>query len=158
MWHMTEMGRFHWASSGPAYDVEVDPEFPGDGLWSSPVYAFDRDGQVQSDFVSRWGAPIIVHVQPEDSPSWVGMFPAGGLGGVSGVHATPSPRHLCVVVDGWAYLVRVDAPDEGAVIAHDAVERIVPMAEPPLLLLISSIDAVTLGRDGVEGRRSTRGS
>jgi hypothetical protein len=152
MWDMTEVRGIDRACFQPAYEVTVDPEFPADGEWPNPVYAFDREGHVQSDFVSRWGAPRIVQVQATDSPEWVGMFPAGGLGGVSGVYATPSPRSLCVLVDGEAYVVRVDAPAEGAVVVHDQVEQVLPVAEPPLLLLVRGFDMVALGSDGVAWR------
>lgn len=146
---MTDASGFDPAGFEPPYEVDVDPEFPGDGRWRSPLYAFDREGRVESALVSRWGAPRIVQVWPASSPEWVGMFPAGGLGGVTGVFATPSPQRLCVVVDGHAYVVRVDAPGDGAVVAHDTVEQVVPVAAPPLLLLVRGIDIVALGRDGV---------
>jgi hypothetical protein len=149
---MTDASGFDPAGFAPSYEVDLDPEFPADGRWPSPVYAFDREGRVQSEVVSRWGAPRIVRVRPASSPEWVGMFPAGGLGGVSGVFATPSPRRLCVVVDGEAYVVRVDAPADGAVVAHDTVEQVVPVAAPPLLLLVRGIDMVALGSDGVAWR------
>jgi hypothetical protein len=152
MWDMTEVGGFERASFDPANDVAVDPEFPAAGEWPSAVYAFDRDGRVQSEFVSRWGAPRVLGVRPASSPEWVGMFAAGGLGGVSGVYATPSARRVCVLVDGEAYVVCVDAPAEGAVVAHDTVEQVVPVAEPPLLLLVRGIDIVALGPEGVAWR------
>ena len=148
---MTEASGFTQACIEPTYAVTVDPEFPADGQWPAPVHAFDREGRMQSDLVSRWGAPRIVQVQPAGSPEWVGFFPAGGLGGVSGVHATPSACHLCVLVDGEAYVVRVDAPAEGAVVSQ-GVQQVVPVAEPPLLLLVRHTDIVALGPEGVAWR------
>lgn len=136
----------------PAYAVEIDPEFPADGQWSCGVFAFDRDGAMAPDFVSRWGAPRVVRVTPAASPEWVGMFPSGGLGGLSGIFATPSPERICVVVDGLAYLVRVTAPGRGAVLAHDTVEQVVSVADSALLLLVRGIDMVALGIDGVSWR------
>lgn len=152
MCDMTDASGFERQGFSPAYEVEPDPEFPAGGAWSCPVIAFDRDGRVQAEFVSRWGAPRILRVRPPDSPEWVGMFPSGGLGGVSGVYATPSPERLCVLVDGAAYIVRVDGPQEGAVIAHDTVEQVVSSMEPPLLLLVRGIDIVALGSEGVAWR------
>jgi len=78
----------------PTYEIESDPEFPADGAWPCPVFAFDRDGRVGPEFVSRWGAPRIVRVLPAASSEWVGMFPSGGLSGVSGVFATPSSERV----------------------------------------------------------------
>jgi hypothetical protein len=77
---------------------------------------------------------------------WIGMFAAGGLGGVRGAFACPSATSCCVLVDGLAYLVDVLAPDIGAVIAHDQVVQVLPVAGAPLLLLVRF---VAIGRDGV---------
>jgi hypothetical protein len=139
---MTNASGFDSLGFASAYEIQADPEFPPNGTWSCPLFAYDRDGCVQPEFVSRWGAPRIVHVQPATATEWVGMFPAGGLGGISGVFATPSPERLCVLVDGVAYLVRVDAPGDGAVIAHDQIEQVFPASAPPLLLLVRGIDIV----------------
>jgi hypothetical protein len=76
------------------------------------------------------------------------MFPAGGLGGVDGVFAGPASTQMCVVVDGQAYLVRIDTPAAGAVIAHDQVRHVVPAASYQLLL-VSFIDIVVVGPQGI---------
>ena len=102
--------------------------------------------------MSRWGDPLVLCVKPVDSPEWVGMFPAGGLGGLSGVFATPSPQRICVIVDGLAYLVLVDAPGAGAVMAQNIVEQVVPLEDPQLLLLVRVIDIVALGPGGIAWR------
>lgn len=149
---MTEADGLDRQDFAATYEVKTDPEFPPDGSWPCPVFAFDRDGRVQVELVSRWGAPRIIRVRPAASPEWVGMFPSGGLGGVSGVFATPSPDRLCVLVDGEAYLVRVDAPEEGAVIAQDTVGQVISAVEPPLLLLVRGVDIVALGAEGVAWR------
>jgi hypothetical protein len=135
----------------PAYEVEVGPEFPPDGEWSCPVYAFDHDGHVVEEFVSRWGAPLALRVKPREGAEWVGLFPAGGLGGVDGVFACPAPAQLCVVVDGLAFLLDVDSPAT-AVVAHDQVGQVVPVLGVPLLLLVRFIDIVAIGPDGVAWR------
>lgn len=135
----------------PAYEVEVGPEFPSNGDWSCPVFAFDRDGRVVDEFVSRWGALLTVRVKTGEGAEWVGHFPAGGLGGVDGVFACPAPAQLCVVVDGSAFLLDVEAP-AAAVIAHDQVGQVVPVAGVPLLLLVRFIDIVAIGPEGVAWR------
>ncbi len=134
------------------YSVEVDPEFPSDGDWHCPVFSFDREGHVAGEFVSRWGAPLVVRVSQAGAPGWVGMFPAGGLGGVEGVFAGPAPAQMCVVADGQVYLARVDAPQDGAVIVHDQVAQVVPVADPPLVLLIRFMDIVAIGPAGIAWR------
>lgn len=143
------METFHFS---PAFRAVIDPEFPGDGDWGCPVFGFGRDGSLQESFDSRWGAPTVVEVLPFDGERWIGQFAAGGLGGVSGVFATPDPRQLCVVADGLTYLVRVDAAQHGALIAHHQVGQIEAVVDPDLLLLVRFIDIVAVGPDGVAWR------
>lgn len=136
----------------PEFEVVVDPEFPGDGDWGAPTFAFGRDGELLAEPESRWGTPTVLEIDPSSSPRWVGTFAAGGLGRCRVTCATPSPTQLCVVVDGLAYLVRVDRPEVGAGIAHDQVEQVVPVSGLPLLLLVRFIDIVAVGRQGVAWR------
>ncbi|PZS07042.1 MAG: hypothetical protein DLM55_11920 [Acidimicrobiales bacterium] len=149
----SEGGRtFHHLDFNPAYRVEIDPEFPSDGDWRCPVFGFGSDGQVQREVISRWGAPLVVHVMPTFSPEWIGVFPAGGLGGARGVFAGPAPTQMCAVVAGQAYLVRVDVPGSDAVMAHDEVNQAVPVSGASLLLLAGYTDIVAIGPDGVKWR------
>jgi hypothetical protein len=141
-----ELETFHFS---PAFHAIVDPEFPGDGVWACPVFGFGRDGRLQDSFDSRWGAPTIVEVTPIDRERWIGQFAAGGLGGVSGVYATPNSRKLCVLADGLAYLVDIDAAQHGADLVHDCVRQIEVVVDPSLLLLVRDIDIVAIGADGV---------
>ncbi len=114
------------------------------------MYGFGRDGAAAEPFDSRWGPPLVLRV--DANPSWVGSFAAGGLGGVTGVSATPSPNGLCVVADGLAYLVDVRDPGRGAIIAHDQLTQVTALADPPLLLLTRFIDLVAIGADGIQWR------
>jgi hypothetical protein len=132
----------------PGYEVTLDPEFPGDGNWGCPTFAYGRDGRLRDEFGSRWGTPMVIEVSSVDA-HWVGMFAAGGLGGVRGVFACPSPEACCILADGLAYLVDVWAPEAGAVIAHDQVVQVLPVAGARLLLLVRFIDIVAIGQDGV---------
>jgi len=133
----------------PAFTVEIDPEFPGDGDWKCRVVGFDRDGATIDEFDSRWGTPVIVRIEPEAGHPWVAMFAAGGLGSLRGVFATPSPTALVVVADGLAYLVDVDLSTSTARTVHDQVHQVVATSDPPLLLLVRFIDIVAIGSDGV---------
>lgn len=134
--------------TGLPYEVEVNPEFPPDGEWRCPVFEFNHDGGLDGGFTSRWGATV---VRVAATTEWVGLFPASGPGGVDDVFATPDPGRLCVVAEGLAYLVRVAAPAEGAVVAQVGVQQVVSV-EDRLLLLVSESDIVALGADGVAWR------
>jgi hypothetical protein len=144
-----QLESFHFS---PAFQVIVDPEFPGGGDWGCPVFGFGRDGRLQEPFESRWGAPAVVEVIPTEGERWIGQFAAGGLGGACGVYATPSPRQLCVVADGLPYLVGIDSAQLGADVVHDQVLQIEAVADPAMLLLVRSIDMVAVGSDGVAWR------
>lgn len=132
-----------------AYQVEVEPEFPGSGAWGCPLFGFGRTGGLVDGFESRWGTPMVLAFGDGQDRHWVGTFAAGGLGGIRGVFACPSPTACCVVVDGPAYAVEAFVPEAGAQIVHDQVIRVVPVAGLPLLLLVRFIDMVALGPDGI---------
>lgn len=137
------------AHASTPFRVAVDPEFPGDGDWRCPTYAFDRDGTVRVDPDTTWGAPTVLDVTPNEEDRWIGFFSSGGLGGLSGVFATPDAVAVCVVVDGLAYLVDVTAPQGGAPTISWQTAQVVPMTDPRLLLIVSDLNIVALGVDGV---------
>jgi hypothetical protein len=135
----------------PAFSAEADPAFPPDGVWREPLYCYDRDGSAGPEPVTRWGAPFVIRVVPERAEPWVGMFAAGGLGGhaSTGAHACPRRDQLCVLVDGLAYLVSVDAPGVGASPLAPSITQIVATGNPPLLLLVTFSSVIALGPTGV---------
>ncbi|MEZ5245464.1 MAG: hypothetical protein R2707_10235 [Acidimicrobiales bacterium] len=110
---MAEIEKFDFKAD---YQVIVDPEFPGDGNWRCPVFGYDRDGAVVDQFESRWGTPLVLEVEPMNGQRWVGMFEASGLGGTTGVFATPDPARLCAVVDGLAYVINAADPADVAAV------------------------------------------
>jgi hypothetical protein len=128
------------------YRVIVEPE-----TREGAEYAYGRNGKLieEYDFESRWGTPLVITVKSVAGPVWTGAFAAGGLGTVRGVYATPSPRHLCAIVDGLAYVVAVDSPDRPAFIAASAVVRVMPVPDVPLLLLTGDTDIAGIKSDGV---------
>jgi hypothetical protein len=67
----------------PQFSVEIDPELPGDGVWSVSELAFKSDGSVVTD--SPWGPRIVLLVEPTNCEAWLGAFESGGAGGMSGV-------------------------------------------------------------------------
>jgi hypothetical protein len=115
------------------------------------LFCFDRSGSLAPDPVTRWGTPLTIVVHPVASPPWVGSYAAGGLGGVSALSASPSPRHLVTVADGLAYITDVGSPGDGAAIACNMVRQVVPV-ETELLLLATAIDLVALGPKGIAWR------
>jgi hypothetical protein len=132
-----------------SYSVEVDPEFPGSGDWDCAVFNFGRDGGIEPTLESRWGTPTVVRVEPDAAAPWVGMFPAGGLGGVRDVLGCPAPTNVVVVADGLGFLVDVERPEDGAQIVSNQVWQVVAMPEPPLLLFVGFSEIHALGTRGI---------
>jgi hypothetical protein len=144
---------FRHLGFAPTYEVEVDPEFPGDGDWRCPVYGFDRDGRLVDPFTSRWGSPAVVRVMPDGVGPWVGMFPAGGLGCESAAFACPAPRHLGVMAEGQVYVIDVTDPArDSAVMPVTDVHQVEAIAEVDVLVLVRSLDIVAFGTDGPRWR------
>jgi hypothetical protein len=132
-----------------AYTFALDPEFPGNGHWDCKVLFFGRDGHVEPSAESRWGTPLVIRVQPDQAAPWVGMFAAGGLGGARQVLPSPSPTSIAVLADGLAYVVDVEHPNRGAVIASNQVQQVVPVEDPPLLLFVGFAEIDALGTKGI---------
>ncbi len=142
---MAEIEKFHFRTD---YQVIVDPEFPGDGNWRCPVVGYDRDAAVVDRFEPRWGTPLVLEVEPMAGDRWVGMFEASGLGGTTGVFATPDSARLCAVVDGLAYVVKADDFEDVAAVKWQ-VHQVMAVEDSPVLLLVSGIDITALGPSGV---------
>ena len=142
------------AHFGAGYTALPSPEFPGDGRWQQPVYAYDRSGAVASQPNERWGPPFVIKIQPLDRPPWVGVFSSGGLGGVRSAFACPRTSDLCVVVDGLAYVVDVGKPALGALVVADQVRQVVAEVKPPRLFLATWTGIAALGPEGLEWRES----
>ncbi|CAN5160921.1 hypothetical protein BH10ACT4_BH10ACT4_12460 [soil metagenome] len=132
----------------PSYGVEIDPEFPADGSWGHAVYAFNRDGEIVETLSSNWGTPRVLLVTPSKAEPWVGLFPHGGLGGVSGVFAMPGSSSLCVSVGGLVFVLKVDHPEAGAVV-ESAAQQIVASGSHDLLLVSSFTDLTAFNSEGV---------
>jgi hypothetical protein len=136
------------------FTAQPSPEFPGNGRWGVPVFAYDRSGAVASQPNERWGAPFVIAIQPLGQPRWVGIFSTGGLGGVRSAFACPRASDLCVVVDGLAYLLDVGKPALGALVVADQVRQVVAEVKPPRLFLATWTGIAALGPEGLAWRES----
>jgi hypothetical protein len=133
----------------PSFDVEIDPEFPGDGDWGMPLYGFAKDGQVVEDFRSVWGSPIVIAVTVSGGANWVGMFTAAGLSRFEGVFACPGALDLCVVAGGDAFVVDVSDPASGARRVQNTVWQVARVTDAELMLLVRPWNIVAVGPNGV---------
>ncbi len=146
---MTTGAGFNPLGFTPAFDVELDPEYPGDGDWGIPTIGIDPGGGLCEPFESRWGPPLVVRVDTPDG-SWAASFAAGGLGSATGTYACPSPTHLLVVSGSSAYLVDVPHAQRGATVLHSQVTDVVRAGDR--LLVVGIVDIVGVGPQGVDWR------
>jgi len=126
------------------YKCEFDPEFPGSGEWTCPVYVFTEEGVER---VGVGGGRFAIRVGFHEV-EWVGFFERGS-GGITGVFGTPSPDQLLAVDAGAAFLVDVHDPMSAGFMGYHVigVERVEGL---PLLLLNDELSLTGIGPAGAE--------
>jgi len=131
----------------PSYSCQPDPELPGDGDWRCPVHGFRRDGSIAEPFRSRWGTPLVVRFELPDGTQWVGLFEAGGLGGIDGLFACPDPSGAIAICDGQACLIDVAAPARTTAIPLTPI-TLVRSAGEDLIVLAGFSNLAAIGPRG----------
>ncbi len=121
------------------------------------MFGFGQDGALIDPFWSPWGTAGVIRVEPEDAPAWVGSFEAGGLGGVSGVYASPDPHRLVVASNGTVLLVDVRDPRAGAAATDRHVQQVEAVADAGLLLLVGYSEMTAIGASGLAWRTGRLG-
>jgi len=130
----------------PTYAVDVGPESPARG-WRCAAYTFDETGEAAPG-LDAIGSTVLVRFTAATT-EWVGQFVGGGLGGTSQVLATPDPGRCCVIAEGRAYLVDIEAMPPRAEVVMDWVRSAETNSSPPLLVLADGTNAAAVGPDGV---------
>ncbi len=123
----------------PAYEVQVNPEFPPSGDWGVTEIGVGGDSP----------ETLVIKVTPSAAEPWVGFFACESRGLLVGLYACPNPAHLLVVTGMEAFLVPVNQPH-----GHQALSiRALTSADRPngtdLLVVgsfthLAAIDAVGL--------------
>ena len=118
----------------PAYEVDIDPEFPASGNWGVPEFRFDRHSR-QVNFPSR--DRLVARVRPVDADAWIGSFPADARSPTVGLYACPSTNHLLAVTGIDAFLIDVRSPSHAESLPIDPV-RFVHRPPATRLLVVGS--------------------
>jgi len=85
----------------PTYEVDIDPEFPGDGDWGVPEFRFGY----------RSSSTLTLRIRPKAASPWIASFALETRGRlISGLYACPNPSHLLIAAGSSAYLIRVAEP------------------------------------------------
>lgn len=126
------------------YDVDEIPELPGSGPLRMPVHEFFPRGQ-------RLQGGLWVHVKPEDTPPWIGIFseeyrvpPA-----VTWVGGTPDQLRICVVAAGAAYIVHSTDPSQWELLSLFPVTQVWPAPQQNCLLFGGFTNVLAYGPAGV---------
>jgi len=138
----------------PSYTVEANPEFPGNGVWSDPVFHLHRD-QVcggSEDFRSTWGEPLVVRVTDANGAKWIAMVESGGMHSFRGLLAGPGDHSLVIANGGAAYVIDTRNPHNDRSISTMPVVNVSAIRELGYLLLSGYTDLTAVDEDGVVWR------
>jgi hypothetical protein len=126
------------------YEVRIleaaPPDHPIEKLYHYPVELEEGD---------RSGA--YVRVTPQTGPAWVGFFALGFDSDqvVSAICSTPDPDSFCVVVGGYAYVVKAGNPAQWLRVEQSPVVDLRVLSQQGLLLFAGFTSITALGSSGI---------
>jgi hypothetical protein len=121
-----------------SYDAKILSGLPASGPQPAQFRATTR--RLNSE-----GAVVKVSL---GASSWTGNFEKGD-GKLSGVWATPSPDHLCVVAGGRAYWVSARDDRGYDILPVYPVQDVRAILESDLLILVDYTEIAAIGREGL---------
>jgi hypothetical protein len=92
-----------------------------------------------------------VRVTPQSGPAWLGFFALGFDSDqvVSAICSTPDPDSFCVVVSGYAYVVKAGNPAQWLRVQQSPVVDLRVLSQQGLLLFAGFTSITAVGSDGV---------
>jgi hypothetical protein len=127
------------------YEVRIleaaPPVHPVEKLHHYPVELEEGD---------RSGA--YVRVTPQNGTAWVGFFALGFDSDqvINAVCSTPDPGQFCVVVGGYAYVVKASSPADWLRIEQRPVVDLRVLSQQSLLLFAGFTSITALGSSGIK--------
>ena len=117
----------------------VPPVHPIERLYHYPVELEEGD---------RSGA--YVRVTPQNGPAWVGFFALGFDSDqvVSAICSTPDLDSFCVVVGGYAYVVKASGPAQWLRVEQSPVVDLRVLSQQGLLLFAGFTSITAVGSEG----------
>jgi hypothetical protein len=94
---------------------------------------------------------VYVRVTPRSGPSWVGFFALGFDSDqvVSALCSTPDPERFCLVVGGYAYVVKAADPAEWLRVEQRPVVDLRALPEQGVLLFAGFTSITAVGSSGI---------
>ncbi len=126
------------------YEVRIleaaPPVHPVEKLYHYPVELEEGD---------RSGA--YVRVAPQNGPAWVGFFALGFDSDqvVSAICSTPDPDSFCVVVGGYAYVVKAAHTAEWLRVEQRPVVDMRVLSQQGLILFVGFTSITAVGSSGI---------
>jgi len=126
------------------YEVRIleaaPPVHPVEKLYHYPVEIEEGD---------RSG--VYVRVTPQSGSAWVGFFALGFDSDqvVSQVCSTPDPESFCVVVGGYAYVVKAGSPEQWLRVGQSPVVDLRVLSQQGLLLFAGFTSITAVGSEGI---------
>jgi len=92
-----------------------------------------------------------VRVTPQSGPAWVGFFALGFDSDqvVSQLCSTPDPESFCVVVSGYAYVVKAGNPEQWLRVGQSPVVNLRVLSPQGLMLFVGFTSITALGGSGI---------
>jgi hypothetical protein len=93
-----------------------------------------------------------VRVTPQNGTAWVGFFALGFDSDqvINAVCSTPDPGQFCMVVGGYAYVVKASSPADWLRIEQRPVVDLHVLSQESLLLFAGFTSITALGSSGIE--------
>jgi hypothetical protein len=97
-------------------------------------------------------AGAYVRIEPKQGPAWSGFFALGFESDrtIHAVYSCPDPDAVCVVVGGYAYVVKASDPMQWFGLEQRPVVEIRALPDRDLLLFAGFTNIIALGRNGLE--------
>lgn len=92
-----------------------------------------------------------VRVTPRQGPAWVGFFALGFDSDqvVNQICSTPDPERLCIVVGGYAYVVKASDPAQWLQVEQKPVVDLRVLSQHGLLLFVGFTSITAVGSSGI---------
>lgn len=132
-----------------AYELELDPEFPGDGRWRVPTAGVDPQGDPCEFLTSRWTDPVVVRFRPRGGEARVLSFAGSRATSFSGVFATPNATTFLAICSGSAVLVDTQADRFETTALDAAIAGVARWPDEPVVLLWTFSELLALDAEGV---------
>jgi hypothetical protein len=126
------------------YEVRVLESAP-------PVHPIEKMYHYPAELEEGDRSGVYLRVAPNRGPAWAGFFALGFDSDqvVSQVCSSPDPDSFCVVVGGYAYMVKADDPAQWMRVAQIPVMDLRVLSQQGLLLFAGFTSITAIGNSGI---------